>query len=174
MLVMKTLKYKSMRVDKGSEVDYKDIAIIAELRANARMPVREIAGRVGLHPNTVFQRIARLEDIGIIKGYRAELDFDRLGYPYCAIVMMKASDDYLNASFEDMKKKLDIPEIQTFYNITGDNDWCAIVRARSQGDFARILNEILSRGAVRTTSYIVLNVEKRPLAFNPLFRTELE
>lgn len=172
MLAMKPVKEQSICVIENPEVDIKDIAILSQLRENAKKSIRGIAEEVGLHPNTVLQRITRLEKLKIIKGYRVELDFDKLGYSYCAIVMMKAADDYLNICRDAIIEKLNIPEIQAFYRVTGDNDWCAIIRAKTQKDFARILEEILSKGTVRTTSYVVLDIEKRPFAFNPFSKCD--
>jgi len=172
MLALKRLDYPYKSVDVSFKVDNKDLAILSGLRENCRLSLRELAEKVDMHPNTVFQRITRLEKLGIIRAYRAELDFDKLGYSYCAIVMMKASDGYLNVCRDAIIEKLDIPEIQAFYRVTGDNDWCAVIRAKSQKDFARILEEILSKGTVRTTSYVVLDIEKRPFVFNPFLKIE--
>ena len=172
MFATKSTVCQHIDVDTNLRMDKKDVAILSELRENSRMTIRELAEKVDMHPNTVFQRITRLEELKIIRGYRAELDFDRLGYSYCAIIMMKASEEHLNISSEDIKEEFNIPEIQALYRITGDNDWCAIIRAKSQKDFARILELILSKGTVRTTSYVVLDIEKRPFVFNPFLKNK--
>lgn len=151
------------------DIDDKDIAILSELRQNSRISMRKIAEQVGMHPNTVFQRIARLERIKIIKGYRADIDFERLGYSFCAVVMLKAADQYLSMG-EDIWSKFDFPEIEAFYRLAGDNDCCMVIRAKTLEDFNRILNGILSKGMVRTTSNVVLEIEKPPFSYNPLLK----
>lgn len=168
MTRLKKLDYISIGGNIGLNVDEKDLAILAELRQNSRIPIREIAERVGMHPNTVFQRIARLEKLKIIRGYRADIDFDKLGYSYCAVVMMKAANRYVNV--DNLWREINIPEIQTFYRITGESDWVATVRAKSQREFAAVIGNISSRGFVKTVSHIILGTERDPFAYNPFIK----
>ena len=171
MLKPKKLRYESADVKSGIYVDEKDIAILAELRKNSRESVKEIAENTDMHPNTVFQRIARLEKLKIIRGYNADIDFEKLGYGFHALVMMKSANKYVNV--DNLWKEFGAAEIEAFYKITGDSDWAALIRTKSQKDFAEVIENILSEGSVKTISHIILNTEKGPPEYNPFLKPEI-
>lgn len=150
----------------NNNIDAKDMQILDELRNNARKPVTEIADSVSLHPNTVLQRISRLEKSGIIRGYRVDIDFHKIGYGFQALVMMKLIVGKY-AHDRGFMQDMSIPEVEALYRITGESDWAAIIRTRNQKDFADLINKILTKNKVRTVSHIVLNTERHPISYNP-------
>ncbi len=64
-----------------SSLDSNDLRILAELSANARASFVEIGKKLNLHPNVVAYRVNKLRQLGIIKGYIVDLDFEKLGLP---------------------------------------------------------------------------------------------
>jgi len=150
----------------NNSIDQKDIQILDELKKNARKPVTEIADSVGLHPNTVLQRISRLEKGGIIRGYSADIDFQKIGYGFQVLVMMKLIVGKY-AHDRGFMKDMSIPEVEALYRITGESDWAAIIRTKNQKDFADLINKILSQDKVRTVSHLVLDTERHPISYNP-------
>lgn len=151
-----------------NKVDSIDLMILRELRNDCKRPVRELAQILHMHPNTLLQRIKRLEKSKIIRRYYADIDYKALGYDMHAIVMIKIR----KSGLEDenlLKGVAQIPEVQSLYAVTGSADCVAVIKAKSRDDLVRVLTRIQSEKAVlRTISYLVLVTYKESYEFNPL------
>lgn len=151
-----------------NKVDTMDLMILKELRDDCKRPMRELAQKLRMHPNTLLQRIKRLEKSKLIRKYHADIDFKALGYDMHAIVMIKIKKSGLQDQ-QLLKGVAALPEIQSLYAVTGGADCIAVVKARNRDDLVRILQIIQSQPAVlRTTSYLVLLTYKESYQFNPL------
>jgi len=151
-----------------NKVDTVDLLILRELRDDCKRPMRELAQKLRMHPNTLLQRIKRLEKTKLIRRYHADIDFKELGFDMHAIVMIKIRKSGLQ---EDnlLKSVANLPEVQSLYAVTGGADCIAIVKARNRDDLVRILQIIQTQQSVlRTTSYLVLVTYKESYQFNPL------
>jgi DNA-binding Lrp family transcriptional regulator len=151
-----------------NKVDTVDLMILRELRDDCKRPMRELAQKLRMHPNTLLQRIKRLEKSKIIRRYHADIDYKALGYDMHAVVMIKIK----KSGLEDEKllqNVTSVPEIQSLYAVTGVADCIAIVKAKSRDDLVRVLQTVQSEKSVlRTTSYLVLVTYKESYQFNPL------
>jgi Lrp/AsnC family leucine-responsive transcriptional regulator len=151
-----------------NKVDAIDLLILRELRDDCKRPMRELAQKLRMHPNTLLQRIKRLEKSKIVRKYHADIDYKALGYDMHAIVMIRIR----KSGLEDeklLKEVAALPEIQSLYAVTGGADCIAIVKAKSRDDLVRVLQTIQMQNAVlRTTSYLVLVTYKESFEFNPL------
>jgi Lrp/AsnC family leucine-responsive transcriptional regulator len=67
--------------------------ILDLLQDNARMPFSELGRRVGLSAPAVAERVRRMEDVGLIAGYRVEVALDKLGYPIVALIRVAAPEE---------------------------------------------------------------------------------
>lgn len=125
-------------------LDVQDRKILAELTENARIPIAELARRVGLSKTPVAQRIRHLEEIGLITGYRAMLSPLKLGLTHVTYVEVSMSDTRERALqiFNDAIRA--IPEIEECYMIAGGCDYLIKVRSRDMADFRHILAEKIS------------------------------
>ena len=118
--------------------------ILAELVANARIPMSELALRVGLSKTPVAQRVRQMEEIGLITGYRAILSPLKLGLTHVTYVEVKMSDtrqvalDRFNAGVRL------IAEIEECYMIAGGFDYLLKVRSRDMVHFRQIMAEKIS------------------------------
>lgn len=97
-------------------------AILEELEADARISITEIGKRVGLSGPAVSERIKKMEDEGIIKGYTTNLDYDQVGLTVNAFISLKSSLTHAGV----VKKIEEIPDILECYSITGHN--CLIMK----------------------------------------------
>lgn len=151
-----------------AKIDAIDLMILKELRDNSKRSMRELAQKLRVHPNTLLQRIKKLEKSKIIKKYHAEVDYKALGYDMHAVVMIKIRRRGLED--ENLLKDVAIlPEVQSLYAVTGGADVIAIVKAKNRDDLVRLLKRIQSENSVlRTTSYLVLLTYKESYQFNPL------
>jgi DNA-binding Lrp family transcriptional regulator len=151
-----------------NKVDTVDLMILRELRNDCKRPMRELAQKLRMHPNTLLQRIKRLEKAKLIRKYHADIDYKELGYDMHSIVMIKIKKSGLENE-KLLKEVADLPEVESLYAVTGGADCIAIVKAKNRDDLVRILRIIQTQGAVlRTTSYLVLVTYKESYQFNPL------
>ncbi len=151
-----------------SKVDAVDLMILRELRNDCKRPMRELATKLRMHPNTLLQRIKRLEKSKVIRKYHADVDYKALGYDMHAVVMIKIKKSGLED--ESLLKDVSaLPEVVALYAVTGVSDCIAIVKAKNRDDLVRILKAVQSQVSVlRTTSYLILVTYKEAFEFNPL------
>lgn len=132
--------------------------ILAELQANARIPVTELARRVGLSKTPVAERIRQLEAAGLIIGYRTMLSPIRLGLTHVTYVEVRLSDTREAAlkKFNDAVR--DIPEVEECYMIAGGFDYLIKVRSKDIVDYRRVMAECISALPFvnSTSSYVAM------------------
>jgi Lrp/AsnC family transcriptional regulator, leucine-responsive regulatory protein len=127
------------------QLDRIDIAILAELTANARVSHTELSTRVGLSSTALARRQRVMEEHGYIKGYQAALDlahFDLKTTVLVRIALDGQSDEALKA-FEAAVTKC--PSVVRCFLMSGADDYVLIVLARDIEDFERIHRTELSR-----------------------------
>jgi len=134
-----------MRIgDTGGRLDRHDRAILAELSGEGRMPVTELAARVGLSKTPCQVRLKRLIEEGYIRGFRADLDPGRLGLDHVAFAEVKLSDTREAAltAFNTAVRK--VPEIESCHMIAGAFDYLLKVRTADIREYRRVLGEVIS------------------------------
>jgi Lrp/AsnC family transcriptional regulator, leucine-responsive regulatory protein len=127
------------------ELDKIDTTILAELSANARVSMVDLATRVGLSSTAIARRQRSLEEDGFIQGYQAVLDLNRFGLHTTVLVRiaLESQSDQALKSFE--AGVLNCPSIVRCFLMSGSDDYVAIVLARDIEDFERIHRTELSR-----------------------------
>lgn len=143
-------------------MDAKDRKILALLEADGRMGFAEIGEAVGLAGSSVHDRVRKLEKQGVIKGYKADLDYPSAGFPITAIVSLALSP----ASPTDIPAKIaEFPLVQSCYSVAGDNSYALFVRAPSTSDLEDLLDGLRAKLEVTTRATIVLSTpfEGRPV-----------
>ena len=132
-----------------------DRQIVENLAADGRMSFTDLGKATGLSTSAVHQRVRRLEQRGIIRGYRAVVDPVAMGLPLTAFVSIKAADP---ASEDDAPKLLSaIPAIESCYSVAGDEAYILKVRVASPHDLEALLAEIRSVAGVSTRTTVVLS-----------------
>lgn len=126
--------------------------ILRELQQNARIPFSELGRRVGLTAPAVAERIKRMEDAGIITGYRVELNTERLGLPLTAFIRVMPREGNCARVIELARS---IPEVMECHRVTGAE--CSIVKvaARSVQHLESIIDSLMPAG--ETVTSIVLS-----------------
>lgn len=125
--------------------DSLDLAIIAELRDDARLTNAELARRVGLTPAPCLRRVQRLERTGVIRGYRADIDPKASG---CAVEIIVAVDIAVNdgkttEDFEAAAVRVD--EVTEIRRLIGQPDYFLRVQVADLEHYERLLTGTLSR-----------------------------
>jgi Lrp/AsnC family transcriptional regulator, leucine-responsive regulatory protein len=119
--------------------------ILAELSANARVSMVELATRVGLSSTAIARRQKTLEEGGFIRGYQATLDLGRFGLRTTVLVRiaLESQSDQALKAFE--AGVVNCPSVVRCFLMSGSDDYVAIVLARDIQDFERIHRTELSR-----------------------------
>ncbi len=144
------------------EIDRKIVSLLAR---NGRMSFTELARQAGLSVSAVHQRVRRLEQDGVIKGYAAMFDPEDLGLPLTAFVSVKPLDA---AAPDDLPQLLEhLAAIEACHSVAGDENYILKVRVASPTALEDLLYQIRTLGRVSTRTTVVLSTpyENRPLDF---------
>jgi Lrp/AsnC family leucine-responsive transcriptional regulator len=129
-------------------LDPTDRKIVGELTSDGRVSLAELGRRVNLSSPAVAERVRRLERIGVITGYRAEIDPRLLGYQLTAIVRIKPAPGQLPRIPELAAA---IPEISECHRITGEDCFYLKVYLRSIDELSGLLDRFLVYGETTTS-----------------------
>ena len=106
---------------RNEKPDDLDMAILRELQVDCRIPLQEIAEKVGAPTSTVHYRVKRLEREGVIDGYYANINPEKLGLEYLTIILVRAA--YGPGFHERIGKELSkIPGVWAVYFTLGETD----------------------------------------------------
>jgi len=124
-------------------LDQFDRKILSLLQADGRLTNNDLSERVNLSPSQCSRRRQRLEDDGYIRGYRAVLDRDRLGFPLVNVISVTlATHNRDNAQrFADLLARL--PEVQEAHALTGEMDYILKVVTPDLRSLADFVNGVL-------------------------------
>jgi Lrp/AsnC family transcriptional regulator, leucine-responsive regulatory protein len=127
-----------------SPIDAYDRKILAVLSRDGRIPVTELARRVGLSKTPCQVRIRKLEAAGYIRGYRAIVDQARLGRNHITFVEVRLSDTREKALTAFNAAVREVPEIEECHMIAGAFDYLLKVRSTDIDAYRRTLGEVIS------------------------------
>jgi Lrp/AsnC family leucine-responsive transcriptional regulator len=136
--------------------------IVALLASDGRMSFTELARRTGLSVSAAQQRVRRLEQRGVIKGYGAVISAEDIGLPLTAFVSVKPFDPAAPDDTPDRLKHL--AAIEACHSVAGDANYILKVRVASPGALEDLLQQIRASANVSTHTTIVLSTpfENRP------------
>jgi Lrp/AsnC family transcriptional regulator, leucine-responsive regulatory protein len=131
-------------------LDTTNISLLRELGADARLSLAELGRRVGLSSPAVADRLERLEEAGVISGYRAEIDPRALGYELAVVLRIRPAPRELKKVAELAQRT---PEVVECHRITGDD--CYLMKAHVRD--VEHMEEVIDRFAIygQTTTSIV-------------------
>ena len=151
-------------------MDERDLEILRLLQEDAKASAREIGRRMGSPVTTVYSRIKRLEDSGVIKAYKPVLDAAKLGRPTTAFIL--SSFAYRTPGVEEpldqrriAREVARLPEVQEVHIIAGDWDILIKVKGRDVAAIGRFVVDKLRniRGIERTLTCMVFDTAKETL-----------
>ncbi|HWX63616.1 Lrp/AsnC family transcriptional regulator [Bradyrhizobium sp.] len=128
--------------------DHRNIELLRLLRDDPRLSTSELARRVGMSAPAVRERILRLEDTGIIRGYRLELDPAALGYPVAAFVRVRPAPGQLPRLAELARS---MPEVVECHRVTGEDCFVLKVHLQSIDELDKVLDRLLAYGQTTTS-----------------------
>ena len=128
--------------------DRRNVELLALLRADPRLGASDLARRVGMSAPAVRERILRLEEAGIIRGYRLELDPAALGYPISAYVRMRPAPGQLPKVAELARS---LPQVVECHRVTGEDCFVLKIYLPALDDLDRLLDQFLAYGQTTTS-----------------------
>ena len=132
-----------------------DREILRLLLADGRMSYTDLGRATGLSTSAVHQRVRRLEQRGVIKGYTVVVDFEAIGLPLTAFVSVTPLDP---AAPDDLPARLaDLPEIEACHSVAGSENYILKVRVATPGALEGLLARLRSLASVSTRTTIVLS-----------------
>lgn len=148
--------------DRPAELDRFDSAILEILSAEGRISAVELARRIGLSKSPTQARLRRLEETGVIAGYRAMLDPVKMGRAHVAFVEVRLSDTREAALRAFNKAVRALPEVEECHMIASRFDYLLKVRTADIADYRRVLGERISAlpHVAQTSTYVAMEAVK--------------
>lgn len=137
--------------------DSRNVELLTFLSADPRLSISELARRVSMSAPAVRERILRLEESGLIRGYRLEMDPAELGYPVCAFVRVRPAPGQLPRIVELAQS---LPQVVECHRVTGEDCFIVKVYLPSIDTLDQILDRFLAYG--QTTTSIVQSTPVPP------------
>ncbi|ADD69166.1 transcriptional regulator, AsnC family [Denitrovibrio acetiphilus DSM 12809] len=137
------------------QIDEKDKQILNLLMDNARISYADIAKAVGMKSPSVIDRIKRLEQIGVIKGYSAEIDYKILGDDINAFIGVSMDNAKHIEEFESQLKEID-PDVIDCNHVTGDYTFLISVVTKNTQSLSKLIKKIRNIPGVDKTNTILV------------------
>ena len=141
-----------------------DRRILTLLATDGRMSFTDLGKATGLSTSAVHQRVKRLEQRGLIKGYGATIDYDQVGMPLTAFISIRPIDP---SQPDDSPDRLSgISEIESCWSVASDESYILKVRVSAPTDLENLLARVRAAANVSTRTTIVLSTpyESRPVS----------
>lgn len=139
-------------------LDETDVKVLKALTEDARLSSRQIAKQCKISIGTVLSRIKRMEEGGVIKGYTALLDQEKLGYELTVVTEITVSKGRLLEMENEIAR---IPNVCCVYDLTGLSDAAIIAKFKSREELSKFTKRLLSLPFVeRTNTHVVLTTIK--------------
>jgi Lrp/AsnC family leucine-responsive transcriptional regulator len=141
-----------------------DRQIIRLLSRDGRMSYTDLGKAAGLSTSAVHQRVRRLEQRGVIKGYAALVDAEAVGLPLTAFISVKPLE--ASAPDDTAERLADLSEIEACHSVAGEENYILKVRVGSPADLEMLIGVIRAKAGVSTRTTVVLSTpfESRPPA----------
>jgi Lrp/AsnC family leucine-responsive transcriptional regulator len=141
-------------------LDNTNVRLLGELHANPRITMSALGRRVGMSPPAVTERLQRLEQAGVILGYRLEVDPAALGLPVTAFVRIRPAPGQLPKIAELARR---LGQVSECHRITGEDCFLVKAHAASVPDLEQLLDQFLTYGQTVSSIVVSTPVPPRPL-----------
>lgn len=139
-------------------LDQTDVKILENLLKDGRLSGRQMARKIGVSVGTVIAKIRRMEQSGLIKGYSAILDHERLGYELTVVTEITVSKGKLLEMEKEIGKN---PNVCAVYDVTGSIDAIAVAKFKNRRELSEFTKGLLAMPFIeRTDTHVVLTTVK--------------
>ena len=149
------------------KLDVTDKRILAALVENSKIMSKELSRKLRIHPNTLLQRLKKLEKSGVITKYQAVVDFPKVDKRMQVLMFLKVN---MEKPWEDALRPISRhSDIVSFILITGEYDALVIARVRDELHLAELMRKMqATKVVVKTTTHLIVDYYKQPHEYNPL------
>jgi Lrp/AsnC family leucine-responsive transcriptional regulator len=135
-----------------STIDTLDERILSELQNNGRLTMKALAEHVGLSSPAMIERVRRLEERGVLAGYRAIVDPAAIGRPITALISIDAERRHHGVLLNRLRSE---PSVEACHRITGDHAYLVKVHVSSTEELELLIDELADAGATCSTSIVL-------------------
>lgn len=137
------------------KLDELDLKLLELIQRNPKIKLHELERTLKSPKSTIHYRLKKLEELGVIKGYRALLDAEKLGFQFNVVILVRAvyGPQY---HYEVGRLLSENPYVQAVYYILGDIDFVVIGKFPSRDSYLRFLESLINSGRVERTSTMVV------------------
>jgi Lrp/AsnC family transcriptional regulator, regulator for asnA, asnC and gidA len=141
-----------------AKIDELDLNLIKELQADGRRSFRDIAEKLKVAEGTVYNRVNKLKDEGVIKSFLVDVDYAKLGYDLTAVIGIKAKGGHLPEIEGKIAKEANVTAV---YDVTGEYDAIVVAKFPGRDELNKLVKRLNALENVeRTYTMVVLNVVK--------------
>lgn len=142
-----------MAFESSVDLDDVDWRLLEVLQENARLTYAELGRRVSLSPPAVAERVKRLETAGVVRGYHADLDLPKLGFPIEAVIRMVISNGAECNLIGDRLKQ--VQEVLECQRVTGTDSFHLRVALRSVDHLEQVLSRLMPSSGDTITAIVL-------------------
>lgn len=136
--------------------DQRDLAILAALQRDGRATFADVGARVGLSASAVHDRVRKLEQQGVIRGYRAVVDPEAVGLFVTALIAAIPLDPQQP---DDLPERVrEFPEVEDCLSVAGDANYVLKVRTRTTAELEDLIRRLREKAGVSTRTTVALSI----------------
>ena len=144
----------------ANSLDATDWRLLEALQQHGRASFTELARMVAMSPSAVTERVRRLEEAGVIAGYTAIVDLERVGLPILAFIRLR----YPTGNYKPFHDLVAVtPEIIEAHHVTGEDCFMLKVAARSMKHLEAVAGRVAGLGSVTTSIVYSSPLQRRPV-----------
>jgi Lrp/AsnC family leucine-responsive transcriptional regulator len=142
--------------------------ILEALQEDARISFSELGRQVGMSPPAVAERVRRMEDLGIITGYHATINLEKVGFPITAFVRINAGEfcSRIGSAVQD------IPEVIEYHRVTGGDSGIMKIVVSSVAHLEVVIDRLASYGTTITSIVLSNPLNGRVISRDMLYKIE--
>ena len=154
-----------MTFDSAKTLDRTSWQLLEALQEDARLSYAELGRRVGLSPPAAAERIKRMEEMGIIAGYRVEIDAEKIGLPITALIALTTTPQQYPQVISLM---INLVEIQFCHHVTGDSSFIMEARVSSIAHLEKLIEQLSQYGQTKTSIVLSSPIVRQKIVFRSL------
>jgi Lrp/AsnC family transcriptional regulator, leucine-responsive regulatory protein len=151
-----------------SQLDEVSWQILEALQEDARISFSELGRQVGMSPPAVAERVRRMEDMGIITGYHAAINLEKVGFPITAFVRINAGQ-YCSRMGDAVQ---DIPEVVEYHRVTGGDSGILKIVVSSVAHLEIVIDRLTTFGTTITSIVLSNPLNRRAVTRDLLYKIE--
>ena len=147
------------------DLDETDRKLLSALITDGRLSQRQLASMIGVAQGTVTNRLNRLTELGVIRGFHVNLDPKKIGWSMTVLIGLRIEKRSIMPVQGIIAND---PRVTSVYDVTGEFDSMVLARVKDPDDLNDLTKNVLSiEGIIRSSTHVVLNTVKESVAFLP-------